>query len=108
MGLGQSRSAISSIISQYLGADKLKDVQNLPAQAIGIIIVLSLLICGATVPFSEAIFKFYNASGILLDYSVDYYKIRIIGFPFTLYTFAVFGVFRGLQNTYHPMIVAII
>ena len=106
--LGQSRSAISAIISQYLGADKLKDVQNLPAQAIGIIIVLSLLICGATVPFSEAIFKFYNASGILLDYSVDYYKIRIIGFPFTLYTFAVFGVFRGLQNTYHPMIVAII
>ena len=106
--LGQSRSAISAIISQYLGADKLKDVQNLPAQAIGIIIILSLFICGATVPFSEAIFKFYNASGILLDYSVDYYKIRIIGFPFTLYTFAIFGVFRGLQNTYHPMIVAII
>jgi putative MATE family efflux protein len=43
-----------------------------------------------------------------LGYSVDYYKIRIIGFPFTLYTFAVFGVFRGLQNTYHPMVIAII
>ena len=106
--LGQSRSAISSIISQYLGANKLKEVKSLPAQAIAIILVLSVLICAATIPFSEAIFKFYNASGVLLDYSVDYYKIRIIGFPFTLYTFGVFGVFRGLQNTYYPMVIAII
>lgn len=106
--LGQSRSAISSIISQYVGADKLKEVKSLPAQAIAIILILSVLICTATIPFSEAIFKFYNASGLLLGYSVDYYKIRIIGFPFTLYTFAVFGVFRGLQNTYHPMVIAII
>ena len=106
--LGQSRSAISSIISQYLGANKLKEVKSLPAQAIAIILILSVLICAATIPFSEAIFKFYNASGVLLDYSVDYYKIRIIGFPFTLYTFAVFGVFRGLQNTYYPMVIAII
>jgi len=106
--LGQSRSAISSIISQYLGANKLKEVKSLPAQAIAIILILSVLICAATIPSSEAIFKFYNASGVLLDYSVEYYKIRIIGFPFTLYTFAVFGVFRGLQNTYHPMVIAII
>ena len=106
--LGQSRSAISSIISQYLGANKLKEVKSLPAQAIAIILILSVLICAATIPFSAAIFKFYNASGLLLDYSVDYYKIRIIGFPFTLYTFAVFGVFRGLQNTYYPMVIAII
>lgn len=106
--LGQSRSAISSIISQYLGANKLDEVKNLPAQAIAIILVLSLLICFCTLPFSKSIFEFYNATGTLLEYSVNYYEIRIIGFPFTLYTFAVFGVFRGLQNTYYPMIIAII
>ena len=106
--LGQSRSAISSIISQYLGANKLDEVKNLPTQAIIIILFLSVLICLITLPFSNTIFKFYNATGTLLEYSVDYYKIRIIGFPFTLYTFAVFGVFRGLQNTYYPMIIAII
>ncbi len=106
--LGQSRSAISSIISQYLGANKLDEVKNLPAQAIAIILVLSLLICFGTLPFSKSIFEFYNATGTLLEYSVNYYEIRIIGFPFTLYTFAVFGVFRGLQNTYYPMIIAII
>ena len=93
--LGQSRSAISSIISQYLGAGKLEEVKNLPAQAIAIILILSLLICLGTYPFSTAIFKLYNASGLLLDLSVSYYKIRVFGLPFTLYTFAVFGIFRG-------------
>lgn len=105
--LGQSRSAISSIISQYLGANKLQEVFNLPAQAIAIIVVSSIVICFTTIPFSKSIFEFYNASGVLLNYSVDYYNIRILGLPFTLYTFAVFGIFRGLQNTYYPMIVAI-
>jgi putative MATE family efflux protein len=105
--LGQSRSAISSIISQYVGANKLDEVKNLPSQAIAIILLISLLICLGTFPFSNTIFKLYNATGLLLDYSVSYYKIRIFGLPFTLYTFAVFGIFRGLQNTYYPMLIAI-
>ena len=58
-------------------------------------------------PFSETIFKFYNASGIILEYCISYYNIRILGFPFSLLTFAIFGVFRGLQNTYYPMLIAI-
>ena len=106
--LGQTRSAISSIVSQYLGANQLEEVKNLPAQAIFIITSLSIIIIFATFPFAEHIFKLYNASDLILDYSVDYYRIRVFGFPFTLFTIAVFGAFRGLQNTYYPMIIAII
>ncbi len=106
--LGQTRSAISAIVSQYLGADNLSAVKNLPAQAIFIVTSLSLLIIVGTYPFASQIFKLYNASDLILDYSVVYYKIRVFGFPFTLFTIAVFGTFRGLQNTYHPMIIAII
>lgn len=105
--LGQTRSAISSIVSQYLGADKLDEVKNLPAQAIFIITALSLLIILVTYPFAAQIFKLYNASDVILNYSVDYYQIRVFGFPFTLFTIAVFGTFRGLQNTYYPMLIAI-
>jgi putative MATE family efflux protein len=105
--LGQSRSAISALISQYLGANKLDQIKSLPAQAIAIIVMLSILVCVITLPFTRSIFKFYNASELLLELSVDYYKIRIFGLPFTLYTFAIFGVFRGLQNTYYPMIIAL-
>lgn len=106
--LGQTRSAISSIVSQYLGADKIDEVKNLPAQAILIVTSISILIIIGTYPFAESIFKFYNATDIILNYSVDYYKIRVFGFPFTLFTIAVFGTFRGLQNTYYPMLIAII
>ena len=106
--LGQTRSAISSIVSQYVGANQLNKIKNLPAQAIFIITSLSVLIIIATYPFASSIFKLYNASGLILDYSVDYYKIRVFGFPFTLFTIGVFGAFRGLQNTYYPMIIAII
>ena len=42
--LGQTRSSISSIISQYVGAGKLEAVKNLPAQAIFLITTLSFFI----------------------------------------------------------------
>ncbi|SDR72043.1 putative efflux protein, MATE family [Formosa sp. Hel1_31_208] len=106
--LGQTRSAISSIVSQHLGADQLDKVKNLPAQAIFIITSISIFIIIITLPFASQIFKLYNASDVILDYSVDYYSIRVFGFPFTLFTIAIFGTFRGLQNTFYPMIIAII
>jgi putative MATE family efflux protein len=105
--LGQTRSAISSIVSQYVGADNLSEVKNLPAQAIFLITSLSLIIIAVTYPFASQIFSFYNASDTILNYSIDYYQIRVFGFPFTLFTIAVFGTFRGLQNTYYPMLIAI-
>ena len=105
---GQTRSAISSIVSQYLGANKLNEVKDLPAQAIYIITSISILIIAVTLPFAKQIFQLYNASDLILDYSIDYYQIRVFGFPFTLFVIAVFGVFRGLQNTFYPMIIAII
>ena len=105
---GQTRSVIASIISQALGEKKLKDVETLPAQGILIILVSSILIILLTYFNSESLFKFYNASGKLLGFSVDYFNIRVWGLPFTLLTIGVFGIFRGLQNTYYPMIIAIV
>lgn len=105
--LGQSRSAISSIISQYLGAGKLDEVKNLPMQALLIVFVISILILGGTYPFARSIFQWYQAEGLVLDYCVAYYQIRALGFPLILITFAIIGTFRGLQNTYYPMLVAI-
>lgn len=106
--LGQTRSAISAIISQYLGAGRLNEVKSLPAQAIYLNIALSILILLSTIFVVEEIFEFLNASGKILRYCVSYYSIRVWGFPLTLFTFAVMGIFRGLQNTYWPMMIAIV
>lgn len=105
---GQIRSAISSIISQYVGANKLSEIKTLPAQAIAIVVGGSILILAIAYPFAQQIFQFYNAFGEVLEYCIIYFKIRIFGFPFSLFVFAIFGVFRGLQNTFYPMIIAII
>ena len=105
--LGQTRSAISAIISQYLGAGKLNRVSTLPAQAIYLNILLSILILLSTIFVVEEIFALLNASGRILELCISYYSIRVWGFPLTLFVFAVMGIFRGLQNTYYPMLIAI-
>ncbi len=105
--LGQTRSAISTIISQYLGADKINEVKSLPVQAIFLNISLSIIILLSTIFIVDEIFQMLNATGEILAYCVSYYTIRVWGFPLTLFTFAVMGVFRGLQNTFYPMLIAI-
>lgn len=106
--LAQTRSAISAIIAQYLGAGKLEEIKTLPAQIIAINIGLSILLYVITLMFVEGIFRLYNAQGLILDYAVNYYKIRAIGLPLTLFVFSVFGIFRGLQNTFWPMVISIV
>ncbi|CAM4138201.1 MATE family efflux transporter [Zobellia roscoffensis] len=106
--LGQTRSAISAIISQYLGAGRVDEVKSLPAQAIFLNIGLSILVLLSTIFIVEDIFKLLNATGKILQYCVAYYSIRVWGFPLTLFVFAVMGIFRGLQNTYYPMLIAIV
>ena len=106
--LAQTRSAISAVVAQYFGADRLKEISQLPAQIIAINVALSLCIYVITVFFVQHIFELYNASGMILEKSVSYYKIRAIGLPFTLFVFSVFGVFRGLQNTFWPMVISIV
>jgi len=87
--LAQTRSAITATVSKYLGAKKLDEIASLPAQIIAINLVLSLVIYFSTIFFADQIFEMYNADGLILSYSVEYYKIRAIGFPLTLFVFLV-------------------
>lgn len=104
--LGQTRSAISAVISQNLGAGKLDDIKALPAQAVYFNVALSFIVLASTYFFAEEIFTYFKAKDMILDLSLEYYNIRVWGFPLTLFTFALFGIFRGLQNTFWPMVVA--
>ncbi len=106
--LAQTRSAISAIISQHLGAQNLDDIAVLPAQAVYFNMFLSFIFLGGTYFFVTDIFELLNASGMILKLSIDYYNIRVWGFPLTLIAFAIFGIFRGLQNTFWPMVISII
>ena len=106
--LGQTRSSISAILSQYLGAGQLEEVYRLPAQAIFFNVLLSLVVIATTLPFARGLFGLFEADGLLLEYCISYYSIRVWGLPLTLFTYALFGVFRGLQNTFYPMVIALL
>ena len=106
--LAQTRSAISAIIAQYFGANKINEIIKLPAQIIFINLLLSVFIYFVTLFFVNEIFALYNATGLVLEQSVSYYKIRALGLPLTLFIFSIFGVFRGMQNTFWPMIISIV
>jgi putative MATE family efflux protein len=101
--LAQTKTAISALVSQHLGSNRLHAVKTLVPQTILLNFILSLVIYFVTAFFAELIFSAYNAEGLILDYAKSYYKIRALGFPLTLVTFAIFGVFRGLQNTVWAM-----
>ena len=101
--VAQTKTAISALVSQHLGARRIHAVKTLVPQAIFFNLVLSLLIYFLTAYFAKQIFSAYNAEGLILNYAEDYYRIRALGYPLTLVTFAIFGVFRGLQNTLWAM-----
>ncbi|MDR0194376.1 MAG: MATE family efflux transporter [Myroides sp.] len=101
--VAQTKTSISATVSQHLGANRIFAVKSLVPQAILFNFILSLLLLIFTTLFVNEIFIAYNAEGLLLTYAKEYYLIRAWGFPLTLITFALYGVFRGLQNTLWAM-----
>ncbi len=101
--VAQTKTAIFSIVSRHLGSNRLHAVKTLIPQAIAFNFLLSLIIYGVTAFFANTIFSAYNAEGLILNYAEEYYQIRAIGYPLTLVTFTIFGIFRGLQNTLWAM-----
>lgn len=78
--LGQTKTSISSIVSQHFGANKLDEIKTLVPQALYLNIAIGLTLLISTVVFAIPIFKLYNAESLVLDYCVDYYSIRALVF----------------------------
>lgn len=105
--VAQVATAVSATVSQHLGAGKLNRIKTLIPQVFLISFLFGWLIVGLTVFFSEPIFRLYNAEGLILHYTQEYYRIRIFGYPLTLITFCIFGLLRGLQNTSWAMLCSV-
>lgn len=97
--IAQTKSSISSIVSKAVGDKSLSKIIDLIPQVIWINILLGLIIYIITAPIADSVFSFYGPSMQVRGIATSYYQIRAIGFPLTLSSFAIFGIFRGLQNT---------
>ncbi len=96
--LAQTRSAILAIVARYYGRQQLSEITDLVPIAIWMNFGLGVVFFAITSIFAEPIFRLYNADGEVLAKAVEYYRIRSMGHPIVLATFAISGVFRGLQN----------
>jgi len=96
--LAQTLTAIAAIVSQYYGSKRLTEIETLVPQALVSNILLGSGFLILTKTFSAEIFEFYNADGPVLQLCQEYFSIRSWGFPFTLATLLLFGVFRGFSE----------
>lgn len=101
--LGQTKTSISSIVSQHYGANQLDEMKTLVPQALLLNIAIGLFLLVSTLVFAEEIFGLYNAKGKILEQCISYFRIRAFGFPLTLISLTLFGTFRGIQNTVWAM-----
>lgn len=104
----QTRTAMSTVMSKYYGAEKLNDIKTLVPQMIVMNFLLGFFFYLVTNLFIEPIFHLFDAQGEVLKEAIDYFSIRSIGFPFVLSTLMIFGVFRGIQNTIWAMVITLI
>ncbi len=65
--LAQTKTAISALVSQHLGQNRLNAVKTLVPQTLALNLILSLIVYTITAFFAELIFSAYNAEGQILD-----------------------------------------
>lgn len=109
-GLSQVRTAVSAIISKYLGQNKLDEIKSLIPQSIAFVFILGVFFWLITSFFFDDILLhlYENKNQITRDYANNYFQIRSIGLPLSLILAGLFGIFRGYQNTSYAMIIALI
>nr|WP_260390309.1 MATE family efflux transporter [Ornithobacterium rhinotracheale] len=104
----QTSSALSALVSHAVGQNRLKHLISLNSQVFWINLGITLLLSAGSFLLAPWILKLYGAKDLLLEMAIPYLKIRVWGFPFTLLTLTIFGIFRGLQNTTWAMRISLV
>lgn len=96
--------ASNILIGQYFGANDKDSVIYVSrvSTTISLITALALAIIGYI--FAPAMMRFLNTADSIMEYSVSYFRISMIGFPFMFYYFLVSALLRGIGDTVRPLI----
>lgn len=104
----QLETALSSIVSKFLGQKKVNELNPLITQSLILNLLLGLFLYFTTNLFIDQVLEWYHATGRVAELAKTYFKIRSIGFPISLLTYSLWGVFRGYQNTVWAMVIGAI
>ncbi|MDO5655628.1 MAG: MATE family efflux transporter [Flavobacteriaceae bacterium] len=104
----QTSNALTALVAQGYGAGKTEKLKTLVSQVFYFNLFVSSILSITFFFLAEWIMQLYGADKDLLQTAVTYFQIRVWGFPLTLLTFTIFGIFRGLQNTAWAMKISIV
>ncbi|HCY84668.1 MAG TPA: MATE family efflux transporter [Desulfobacteraceae bacterium] len=85
-------------IAAASGAGDTKRMNRIASMALMMSLGIGLAVAGITLPLAPAVVSLMGADHTLHDAAVSYFRIRLIGAPAILITFAAFGILRGLQD----------
>ncbi|GIM49332.1 MATE family efflux transporter [Capnocytophaga stomatis] len=103
----QTSYAIASQVAQGYGQSRLRNLKGLVSQVFWFSAGISLIGSGISFALGDSLFRLYGAEGKLLDVCLQYFNIRVWGFPLTLLTIMLYGVFKGVQNTSWAMVISV-
>lgn len=92
------------LIGQYFGANDKDSVLYISRVATTISVITAIVLALIGYIFAPPLMKFLNASDSIMEYSVSYFRISMIGFPFMFYYFLVSALLRGIGDTVRPLI----
>lgn len=104
----QTSSALSALVSHGVGENRIFRLKKLVSQIFFINLGIGILLGIGSFFLSHEILRLYGAKAELLQAANTYMRIRVMGFPLTLLTLTVFGIFRGLQNTRWAMWIGLV
>lgn len=94
-------------IAKALGSGDRERVRRISTIALTMGLVLGVIVAGIGFYQVSAIVTLLGADQVLHDSAVSYLKIRLIGAPAILITFAAFGILRGLHDMKSQFIIAV-
>lgn len=94
-------------VAQTSGSGDQSRSLELIGMALALAVGFGVLMLAIGMPLAPAIASAMGAEGSVIDYSVEYIRIRLWGGPAVLVTLVSFGVFRGLQDMRTPLWIAL-
>ncbi|WP_432631526.1 MATE family efflux transporter [Brachyspira sp.] len=92
------------LVGQYFGANDNNSVLYISRVATTISVITSIALSLIGYILAPILVKVSQASESIMEYSVSYFRISMIGFPFMFYYFLIAALLRGIGDTVRPLI----
>jgi putative MATE family efflux protein len=96
----------TTLVGYHRGANEPEICGEICLHAIFLAVLGGLTVSILGVLFAPHLYLLMGAEPAVLDQGSTYFRIRIVGTPFTFLLFATVGFLRGIQDTRTPMLIA--